>query len=218
MTLQLIMLGPPGAGKGTQAGKLADTYSIPHISTGQILRNNKDMETPYGTPRSYIEDGNLVPDEMMIDILEKRLDDDDTKDGYILDGFPRTRPQAVSLGDITDIDAVIYLRTSEENILDRLTGRRTCEDCGRTYHVEMNPPPEDGTCESCGGDIIQRADDRESVVRDRLEEYREKTKPLIDFYREKDLLIEINGNPDIETVWSELQETLDEQIDDIDLS
>ncbi|MCJ7429061.1 MAG: adenylate kinase [Candidatus Nanohaloarchaeota archaeon QJJ-5] len=216
MTLQLIMLGPPGAGKGTQAGKLADHFDIPHISTGQILRNNKDMETPYGTPRSYIEDGNLVPDEMMIEILEKRLQEDDTDDGYILDGFPRTRPQAVSLADITDIDAVIYLRTSEENILKRLTGRRTCEDCGRTYHIEMNPPPDDDQCESCGGAIVQRADDRESVVRDRLEEYQEKTKPLIEFYREKGTLLEIDGNPSIEEVWTQLKDRLDDTLDNVD--
>lgn len=216
MTLRLIMLGPPGAGKGTQAGKLADHFSIPHISTGQILRNNKDMETPYGTPRSYIKDGNLVPDEMMINILQKRLQDDDTDEGYILDGFPRTRPQAVSLGDVMEIDAVIYLRTNEENILDRLTGRRTCKNCGRTYHVEMDPPPDDTTCEHCDGDIVQRNDDRESVVRDRLDEYQEKTKPLIEFYREKDLLIEVDGNPSIDTVWEDLEDALHKRLDNDD--
>lgn len=206
--MQLILLGPPGAGKGTQAKRIADAYGIPHISTGTILRNNKDTETDYGTPREYIDEGNLVPDAMIIELLEERLEEPDTDDGYILDGFPRTEEQAEALDDIADLDAAVYLSVTEDNIIERITGRRTCSECGAGFHNEFDPPEQEGVCDACGGELTQREDDTEETVMHRLEEYRDKTKPLIEYYDERGKLIRIDGNPSIEEVWSSLETKL----------
>lgn len=208
--MRLILLGPPGAGKGTQAKRIADTYDIPHISTGDILRNNKDAETEYGTPREYMDQGELVPDAMITELLEDRLAEPDTADGFILDGFPRTEEQAASLEEITEIDAAIFFDVDESNLLERITGRRTCSDCGAGFHRKFDPPEEDGVCDECGGDLIQREDDQEDVVRTRIEEYRDKTAPLIDHYDEQGKLVRIDGNPSIEEVWASLQTALEQ--------
>lgn len=213
MPMNLIILGPPGAGKGTQATKIAKHFSIPHISTGQILRANKDMETDYGTPREYIDQGEYVPDEMMVEILQKRLEEPDTDDGFILDGYPRTRTQAEYMDEIADIELVIYLNVDEKNVIERLTGRRTCTGCGATFHMDFDPPADDGTCTECGSELKQREDDQEEVVRKRLETYRDKTAPLVQYYREKDMLAEVDGNPSIEEVWATIEELLDDRFE-----
>jgi adenylate kinase len=211
--IRTTLLGPPGAGKGTQAAKISEHFNLPHISTGQILRNNKDMETEHGTPGEYMDRGDLVPDQVMIAILEQRLQEDDCKQGYILDGFPRTEPQAERLDEIADLDLVIYLNVTEENVIERITGRRICERCDTSYHIDYDPPPTEDTC-SCGGPLHQREDDTEKTVKHRLETYRETTKPLIAYYREQGRLHEIDGNPGIDEVWQTIRSVLQEYTDE----
>jgi len=207
MKKNIVILGPPGAGKGTQATKIANHYDIPHISTGEILRNNKDMETEYGTPRDYIDDGEFVPDELMLAILQKRLEEPDTKEGFVLDGFPRNLKQAEMMEEIADITLTLYLEVSEDNILERLTGRRRCVECGATYHIDYDPP-RNGACDNCGGKLIQRKDDRKEVVMKRLETYEEETHPMVEMYREEGVLREVDGNPSIKEVWERIKTIL----------
>jgi adenylate kinase len=191
----VLLLGAPGAGKGTQSKRLAAEFGIEHVTTGDALRSNKDMDighmdTEYDTPRAYMEAGELVPDAVVNEIVKTALG---SAAGYVLDGYPRNLDQAEYLSEITDLDAVVFLEVSREELVDRLTGRRVCDDCGANYHVEFSPPESEGVCDDCGGELIQRDDDTEDTVRDRLEVYEENTAPVVDHYREEGVLVEVDG-------------------------
>ena len=190
--MNLIFLGPPGAGKGTQAVRVCEQLGIPQISTGDILRRAIKNETPTGlAAKSYIDKGQLVPDSVVIDIVRERLVQDDCKNGYLLDGFPRTVAQAEALESFAKIDAVVDIDVSDEKLVARLSGRRVCLSCGGTYHVsQLNGSM---TCAKCGNELIQRADDKAETVLSRLTVYHAQTEPLIDFYKQRGLLKEIDG-------------------------
>ncbi|WP_049997150.1 adenylate kinase [Halococcus sediminicola] len=205
----VLLLGPPGAGKGTQSANVADEYDVPHVTTGDALRANKDMETEYGTPREFMEAGELVPDPVVNEIVAEALS---AGDGYVLDGYPRNTEQAEYLADITALDVVCLLSVSESELVERLTGRRVCDECGANYHVEFNPPEEEGVCDECGGELIQREDDTEDTVRERIRVYHESTEPVVEYYREAGVLEEIDGEGTPEEVWGELRETIDAAI------
>jgi adenylate kinase len=187
---RVLLLGAPGAGKGTQSARLADAYGIDHVTTGDALRANKDMETEYGTPREYMDAGELVPDPVVNEIVVSALE---AADGFVLDGYPRNLDQAEYLSEMTDLDAVVYLAVDESELVDRLTGRRVCPDCGASYHVEFEPPETEGVCDECGAGLVQRDDDTEETVRERLRVYRENTEPVVEHYREAGVLREVNG-------------------------
>jgi adenylate kinase len=197
--MNLILLGPPGAGKGTQAQKIVDRYHIPQISTGDILRGAVKEKTPLGVKaKGFMDQGKLVPDELVIGIIEQRLKAQDCKAGFILDGFPRTIAQAEALQPILSgmgkqIDHVINIEVDEEELVRRLTGRRTCKNCGAMFHVLFQPPKKEGICDRCGGPLYQREDDKEETIRTRLKEYQRQTAPLIDYYQQKNTLRSIQG-------------------------
>jgi len=202
--VRIILLGPPGAGKGTQAYRIAEAYAVPHISTGDILRANVREATPVGAEaKTYMDAGELVPDQLVMRMVGDRLREPDAAQGFVFDGFPRTVPQAEALEHLlmeheTPLDAVLRLAVPDEEVIARLTGRRTCAQCGRIYHVAFDPPEQDGRCDACGGELRQREDDTEEVVRNRLEVYRAQTEPLEHFYWERGLLrdVEATGTPD----------------------
>lgn len=198
----ILLLGPPGAGKGTQAKKLCETYDLDHVSTGDALRANKDMETEYGTPRSFMEAGDLVPDEVVNEVLAAALED---ADGYVLDGYPRNLEQVEFLDDATDLDYVFFLDVDRDVLVHRLTGRRVDPETGDNYHVEFNMPDDEAVRER----LIQRDDDEEDVVRDRLEVYTENTEPVIEHYRETGELVEVDGEGSPEEVFERLTDALD---------
>jgi adenylate kinase len=197
--VNLILLGPPGAGKGTQAQKIVDRYRLPQISTGDILRAAVKEETPLGSKaKAFMDQGKLVPDEVVVGIIDERLRTRDCDDGFILDGFPRTIAQAEALQPILaktgkKIDHVINIEVGMEELVRRLTGRRTCRDCGAMFHVESHPPRRDGICDRCGGQLYQRQDDKEETIRTRLKEYERQTAPLIEYYQRKSCLRSIEG-------------------------
>jgi adenylate kinase len=197
--MNLILLGPPGAGKGTQAQKIVDRYHIPQISTGDILRAAVKEKTPLGVKaKGVMDQGKLVPDELVIGIIEERLKAPDCQAGFILDGFPRTTVQAEALQPILSrarkqIDHVINIEVEEEELVRRLTGRRTCKNCGAMFHVLFQPPKKEGICDRCGGPLYQREDDKEETIRTRLKEYQRQTAPLIDYYQRKKTLRSIQG-------------------------
>ncbi|MDD5137171.1 MAG: adenylate kinase [Candidatus Omnitrophica bacterium] len=198
--MKLILLGPPGAGKGTQSVELSKSYGIPHISTGDILRESVKAGLPLGLKaKSYMDKGELVPDEVVIGIVAERLKNPDTKKGFILDGFPRTVKQAVGLDEalakmLSGIDLVIYFQTSTKVAIERLTGRRVCKNCGFNYHAKNMPPRKEGVCDKCGGPLYQRPDDNEATVLNRLKVYEEQTKPLVDYYMKKGTLKKVSGD------------------------
>lgn len=204
--MKLILLGPPGAGKGTQAKLLTERYGIPQIATGDILRAAVQAGTALGVQaRGYMDAGALVPDEVVIGIVRERLQEDDCRNGFILDGFPRTVAQAdalqanlAALG--RELDRVVSLTVDADELVARLTGRRTCRGCGRGYHVAFDPPQQADRCDACGGELFQRDDDRETTIRKRLEVYAQQTAPLIDYYRVAGLLTELDGMQPIPTV------------------
>ena len=208
--MKLILLGPPGAGKGTQAKILMDRYGIPQISTGDILRAAVKAGTPMGLrAKSFMDAGGLVPDEVVVGIVRERIQEDDCKAGFILDGFPRTVPQSDALAEALTalscpLDAVISLAVDVEALVDRLTGRRTCRDCGLGYHVTFAAPKAAGICDACGGELVQRDDDREETIRRRLDVYNEQTSPLIDYYRNSGLLSEVDGMLSMDAVQDEI--------------
>lgn len=203
--MRLVFLGPPGVGKGTQAEKLSKEYRIPHIATGDMLRTAMAKKTPVGLEaKSYIDAGKLVPDDVIINLVAERLKEPDTKVGYILDGFPRTIKQAEALSEILKknrrgIDRVLYFDLNEEELVKRIAGRRSCPACQKVYHTSFNPPPQEGTC-SCGTALVQRKDDRPETVKARLIVYRNETAPLIQHYREQDLLTQIDADAGVEAV------------------
>ena len=207
--MKIILLGPPGAGKGTQAKSISNRYSIPHISTGDIFRKNISENTPLGIEaKSYMDNGQLVPDEVTINMVKDRLQQDDCKKGYLLDGFPRTVSQAEALqGFLKErnqrLDTALCIEVPREFILERMTGRRVCPSCGASYHIKFNPPA-DGKCELCGSDVVQRKDDTAETVRERLDVYERETQPLIDFYKKIDLLSVVDGTQAINEVFGSI--------------
>ncbi len=193
--MRLMLLGAPGAGKGTQAKVLVERISVPQISTGDMLRAAVSRQTDLGVQaKAFMDAGQLVPDSLVIDIVRERLAEEDCQNGYILDGFPRTVSQAEALSSFAGLDRVISIEVDEESLVARLCGRRTCKSCGAIYHVVHSPPAAEGVCDACGGDLFQRSDDQESSIRERLKEYQAKTSPLTQWYRERSLLAEVDGN------------------------
>lgn len=213
--MKIIMLGAPGAGKGTQAKKIAQTYEIPHISTGDIFRANIKEGTELGKKaQGYMDQGLLVPDELVCDLVVDRIGKDDCKKGFILDGFPRTIPQAEALDGALaakdmKIDFAIDIEVPDESIVKRMSGRRSCKECGAIFHVEYNPPKEEGSCDACGGQLILRDDDKEETVKKRLGVYHEQTSPLIEHYGKAGSLHEIDGTQDIKIVFDEIKTILE---------
>ena len=208
--MKLVILGPPAAGKGTQAEYIVKRYNIPHISTGDIFRENIKNNTELGKKaKSYMDKGLLVPDDLVIALVEDRLNKDDAKEGFLLDGFPRTVAQAVSLDSILDknedkLTKVINISVDPEILIERAVGRRVCKTCGMTYHVKFNPPKEEGVCDKDGTKLIQRDDDTEETVKTRISVYFDQTAPLIDYYRAQNLLIDIDGAKDIDKVFDDI--------------
>ena len=208
--MKIIMLGAPGAGKGTQAKMIAEKFNIPHISTGDIFRANIKNGTELGKKaKEYMDKGQLVPDELTVEILLDRVAADDCKNGYVLDGFPRTIPQAdvldkelTKLGD--KVDFAINVDVPDENIVRRMSGRRACLKCGATYHIEHIPPKQEGICDKCGSELVQRDDDKPETVQNRLSIYHEQTQPLIDYYNKKNILKSVDGTKDMQEVFSDI--------------
>lgn len=212
--MKIIMLGAPGAGKGTQAKMIADKYGVPHISTGDIFRANIKNGTELGKEaKGYMDKGLLVPDELTVRLLLDRVAQDDCSNGYVLDGFPRTIPQAevldselTKLGD--SVDYAVDVDVPDENIINRMSGRRSCKDCGAIFHVQYNPPKKENCCDVCGGELILRDDDKAETVKKRLDVYHEQTAPLIAHYKEAGSLHEIDGTQDIKVVFEEIKSIL----------
>ena len=208
--MKIIMLGAPGAGKGTQAKKIASKYSIPHISTGDIFRANIKNGTELGKKaKTYMDQGLLVPDELVVDLVVDRVAADDCANGYVLDGFPRTIPQAEALDAALEkmgeaMDYTINVEVPDENIVKRMSGRRACVACGATYHIEHIPPKTEGICDTCGKELILRDDDKPETVLKRLNVYHEQTQPLIDYYTGKGTLKEVDGTKDMSEVFDEI--------------
>lgn len=217
MALNLMLMGLPGAGKGTQAEKIVDEYKIPHISTGDIFRAAMKNGTPMGLEaKKFIDKGELVPDEVTNGIVKERLAKDDVNDGYMLDGFPRNMAQAEALDEFgkelgKSLNCVINIHVDPESLMERLTGRYICRDCGATYHKVFNPTKVEGTCDRCGGhEFFQREDDKPETVKNRLDVNIKMNTPLIDFYKKQGLLHEVNGNQDIDKVFADIKEILDQ--------
>ncbi|WP_144463324.1 adenylate kinase [Siminovitchia fortis] len=212
--MNLVLMGLPGAGKGTQAEKIVAKYGIPHISTGDMFRAAMNEGTELGMQaKSFMDKGELVPDEVTIGIVRERLSKADCDNGFLLDGFPRTVPQAEALENILaelgrKMDYVINIQVDQEILMERLTGRRICKSCGATYHLVFNPPAETGTCDRCGGELYQRPDDNKETVQNRLEVNMKQTQPLLDFYQEKGYLKNINGQQHIDQVFSDIDSLL----------
>ena len=212
--MKIILLGPPGAGKGTQAKSISNRYKIPHISTGDIFRKNISENTPLGIEaKKYMDNGQLVPDEVTINMVKDRLQDDDCKNGYLLDGFPRTVSQAEALQKFIEdrdekLDSALLINVPRDFILERMTGRRVCPSCGASYHVKFNPAV-DGKCELCGSEVVQRKDDTEETVKERLDVYENQTQPLIDYYNNKNLLLKVDGTKAINEVFESICNMLD---------
>lgn len=205
--MKIIMLGAPGAGKGTQAKKIAEKYGIPHISTGDIFRANIKNGTELGKKaKTYMDQGLLVPDELVVDLVVDRVNQEDCGNGYVLDGFPRTIPQAEALDKALSemgqkMDYAINVEVPDENIINRMSGRRACVGCGATYHIKYNPPKTEGICDACGEKLILRDDDKPETVQKRLGVYHDQTQPLIDYYGKAGVLKEVDGTVDMEEVF-----------------
>ena len=213
---RVVLLGPPGAGKGTQATGIAEKYNILHISTGDIFRANVKQGTPLGLKaKEYMDKGALVPDELTCDLVEDRIMQDDCKNGYLLDGFPRTVFQAEHFDNFLkskdqNIDSVVDIEVPDSAIIPRAAGRRVCRNCGKPYHVTFNPPKQEGVCDDCGGEVYQRADDSEETVKNRLKVYAEQTAPLVDYYKKANVLVEINGDQAMDKVFADICKALGE--------
>ncbi len=208
--MKLILLGPPGVGKGTQANLLEKKFQIPKISTGDILRSEIQSQSVLGKKaQQFIHDGKLVPDEIVVGIIKQRLQKPDCNPGFILDGFPRTLPQAEALKKITSIDHIIYLKVEKEELIRRLEGRRTCSRCAKMYHITFTPPKKESVCDECGGDLIQRKDDHRETISKRFQEYDHLTKPLLDYYKKQKNLKEIDGLASVEEVFKHVLEKVE---------
>ena len=214
--MKIIMLGAPGAGKGTQAKKIAEKYEIPHISTGDIFRANIKNGTELGNKaKTYMDQGLLVPDELVVDLVVDRVKQEDCTNGYVLDGFPRTIPQAEALDTALaaigeKIDYAINVEVPDENIIRRMSGRRACVACGATYHLVHIPPKSEGLCDTCGSELILREDDKPETVEKRLKVYHDQTQPLIDYYTKKNVLVEVDGTVDMADVFAAIVKILGE--------
>ena len=212
--LNIVLLGPPGAGKGTQAELIVKKYGIPQISTGDIFRANIKNGTELGKKaKSYMDKGELVPDDLVIEIATARLLEDDCKDGFMLDGFPRTVYQAEKLDEFLakhnmKIDSVLDIEVEKSILLARIIGRRVCKACGATYHVVNMPPAKEGVCDSCGGELYQRADDTEATVKNRIEVYEAQTMPLVDYYEKAGNIVHIDGSAELDDVFAEIVKAL----------
>ena len=215
--LRAVLLGPPGAGKGTQAVRLVEKYEIPHISTGDIFRKNIKEGTELGKKaQEYMNAGALVPDELVVDLVKDRLQQDDCKNGFLLDGFPRTIFQAEKLDEFLSesnlkMDIVINLKVEKEALIKRLTGRRVCKDCGASYHIVNIPPKKEGVCDICGGELIQRKDDNNETVENRINVYEEQTAPLIGYYKEAGSLVDFDGEASLDEVFDAIVQAIGEQ-------
>ncbi|NLJ77944.1 MAG: adenylate kinase [Tissierellia bacterium] len=212
--MRLILLGPPGAGKGTQASVIVKEYNIPHISTGDIFRDNIKRDTELGKrAKEYMDKGLLVPDELVVSIVKDRIAEDDCRDGFLLDGFPRTINQGEALDAeleqmSLELDKVVNIDVGVEILIQRAIGRRVCRDCGATYHVEFSPPRTDGICDICNGELFQRDDDKVETVKRRIEVYNEQTEPLIDYYTKKGLVLNVDGTKPIDEIFEKISKSL----------
>ena len=213
--MNIVLMGLPGAGKGTQADKIVEKYAIPHISTGDMFRAAIKGGTELGLKaKSFMDDGALVPDEVTIGIVRERLSKSDCDNGFLLDGFPRTVPQAAALDALLadlnkNVEHVLNIQVEQEELIKRLTGRRICKECGTAYHLVFNPPQVDGVCDKDGGELYQRADDNPETVTNRLEVNMKQTQPLLDYYGDKGVLTNINGQQDIHKVFADLNALLE---------
>lgn len=213
--MKMILIGPPGAGKGTQAESISEKFDIPHISTGDIFRENIKNKTPLGIKaKEYIGRGKLVPDDITVAIVEQRLKQRDCAAGFLLDGFPRTVEQADALNSSLNpvgsgIDYVINLEVPTDELMTRLTGRRVCKSCGASFHIAFNPPKEEGICDRCGGELVQRSDDNEETAANRLQVYENQTAPLVEYYRRLGLLYTVDGSKDIGKVFADICDVLE---------
>jgi adenylate kinase len=204
--MRIVLVGPPGAGKGTQAEFIAEHLSVPKISTGDIFRKNVSQGTPLGLEaKKYMDSGDLVPDEVTIAMVKDRISEPDAKGGYLLDGFPRNLPQAKVLDDMLDqighnLDMVMELVVDDEEVVRRLAGRRTCRDCGQIWHIVFDPPADPEHCDRCGGALFQRDDDKEATIRHRLEVYNEQTAPIVDYYADRSILVGVDATGPVEDV------------------
>ena len=210
----VLILGPPGAGKGTQSANIADAFDVEHVTTGDALRANKEMDISeydleYDTPAGYMDAGDLVPDVVVNAMVEKALSE---AHGFVLDGYPRNLDQAEELEGMTDLDVILSLSVSTEELVDRLTGRRVCSECGTNFHVDFDPPEEAGVCDECGGELIQREDDNEESVRNRLDVFADNTEPVIEHYRDHDGFVEIDGEQTPDEVWADIEAAVDERL------
>ena len=212
--MKIIMLGAPGAGKGTQADMITKKYNVPHISTGDIFRANIKNGTELGKKaKGYMDQGLLVPDSLVVDLVIDRIHQDDCTEGYVLDGFPRTIPQAEALdaalaAENEEIDAAIDVEVPDDNIVNRMSGRRACLKCGATYHIVYNAPKTEGVCDNCGSELVQREDDKPETVLNRLSVYHKETQPLIDYYNQKGKVAEIDGTQDLNAVFADIEKVL----------
>ncbi len=208
--MRLILLGPPGAGKGTQAEKITKKYKIPHISTGDIFRDNIKNKTELGRiAKGYIDKGELVPDSVVSSIIEDRLLQEDTKNGFLLDGYPRTINQAIVLDDMLkkhniELDFVVKIKVNLDILVNRITGRRVCKECGATFHITFHPPTKSGICDLCNGELFQRSDDNNDTVMNRINVYIKQTAPLIEYYTNQKIIKVINGEQSVNDVFDEI--------------
>jgi len=214
--MRLILLGPPNAGKGTQAKKMVEELKVPQISTGDIFRKNIKDGTPLGVKaKNYLNEGLLVPDELVVQIVNDRLDQEDCRNGFLLDGFPRTVEQAKALDRYLEknnlkLDLVLNIHVEKDTLIKRAIGRRVCKNCGATYHIEFQPVQIDGICDSCGGNVVQRDDDKKETAEKRIQVYMDETQPLIEYYQSKNLLKTINGEQEISQVTDDIMNEVKE--------